>query len=135
MEINPTDLNGERFCKFCKKPLSSDEHGNRKSHLECSYKNKLYKQKQKYKVGNNAKLMIQKNEAVAARLYEMDKQKNGIPFTYAMEQGFRFDCPTLTRKNLNKTINMFDHYGYVLETLKSEILIFIYHESELLSID
>ena len=135
MEKREQYFDEKRVCTFCHKPLDYDEHGNLKAHPECSYKNKLLRQKEKYKVGNTAKLMIQKNEAVAARLYEIDKQKNGIPFTYAMEQGFRFDCPTLTRKNLNKTINMFDHYGYVLETLKSEILIFIYHESELLSID
>jgi hypothetical protein len=124
-----------RICKFCHKPLDSDEHGNRKSHTECSYKNKLCRQKQKYKVGNNAKLLIQKNEPLAARLHLMDKQKTGIPFTYAMELGFKFECPTFPRKHLNKTIHMFDKYGYVLETIKNEILIFIYHESELLSID
>jgi uncharacterized Fe-S cluster-containing radical SAM superfamily protein len=115
--------------------LYDNDHVNRKAHPDCAKNYKKQHQKEKYQIGNTAKLMIQKNEAVAARLYEMDKQKTGIPFTYAMEQGFRFDCPTFTRKHLNKTVNMFDHYGYVLETIKGEILIFIYYESELFSID
>jgi hypothetical protein len=135
METITQDLDKTGICKYCKLALDSNKHGNRKAHPECSYKNKLQHQKKKYKIGNNAKLMIQKNEAVSARLHLMDKQKTGIPFTYAMELGFKFDCPTLTRKHLNKTVNMFDHYGYVLETIKSEILIFVYHESELISID
>jgi hypothetical protein len=124
-----------RLCKFCNKPLDTKDHGNRKTHIECYYKNKLYQQKEKYKVGNKAKLLIQKNEAVVARLHMMDKHKSGIPFTYAMEQGFKFDCPIYTRMHLNKPIKMFDKYGYDLDTIKGETLIFIYHESELLSFD
>lgn len=121
----------KRFCNICTLSLTPNDHGNRKSHPECAYRNKKLVQKEKYLIGNSAKLMIQKNEAVAACLYKMDKQKLGIPYVVAMEQGLKFDCPSTRRNYLNKIINMFDRYGYALETLAGEILIFIYHESDL----
>ncbi len=122
----------KRLCMRCSKPLDSTEHGNKKSHPNCASKYKKQHQKEKYKVGNSAKLMIQKNEAVAAHLYKLDQQKNGIPFTVAMELGFKFDCPSTLRNHLNMKIHMLDKYGYTLETINGEILIFIYYESELL---
>ena len=121
-----------RLCGICNIPLEKNTHGNRRYHPECSRKEKLQRQKRNYQVGNSAKLLIQKNEKVAARLYEMDKQKSGIPVTFALELGLKFNCPTLKVKHLNMEVNMFGQYGYVIETIKGEILIFIYHESELL---
>jgi hypothetical protein len=128
-EENKYQIIAQRLCLRCSKPLDSSEHGNRKSHEDCAKKYKKQRQTEKYKIGNPAKLMIQKNEAVAAHLYKLDQQKLGIPFTVAMELGLKFNCPTTKRKNLNKEINMFDNYGYTIETINGEILIFIYHES------
>ncbi len=132
MEIFKQDLAEKRLCKYCQKPLDSDEHGNRKAHPECSYKNKLQHQKKKYKIGNNAKLMIQKNEAVAARLYEMDKQKNGIPPLYASEMGFKFNCPSTTHMSNGNKVYFFEHYGYSIENINGKTLIFIYNESDII---
>jgi hypothetical protein len=131
MENCEQNSNVKRICKICLQPLADDCHGNRKSHEECAKKYKKQHQTEKYRVGNSAKLLIQKNEAVAAHLYNLDQQKLGIPFTVAMELGLKFNCPTTKRKNLNKEINMFDNYGYTIETTNGEILIFIYHESDL----
>ena len=132
MEINDFNPTSKRICKICLLPLADNSHGNRKSHKECVYQGKLLQQKRKYKIGNSAKLMIQKNEVVAAQLLEMDKQKKGIPYTIAMEMGFKFNCPSKTLKHQNETIFMFDNYGYRFETINKETFIFIYHESELI---
>jgi hypothetical protein len=130
-EENKYQIIAQRLCLRCSKPLDSSEHGNRKSHEDCAKKYKKQHQTEKYKVGNSAKLMIQKNEAVAAHLYKLDQQKLGIPFTVAMELGFKFNCPTTKQIYLNKEINLLDQYGYSIETKKGEHLIFIYHESDL----
>jgi hypothetical protein len=131
MEPTEKDITGKRDCKFCQLPLADDTHGNRIFHEECAYKEKKKRQKEKYKIGNSVKLMIQKNEAVAAHLYMIDKQKRGISYLEAMEQGLKFNCPTTKLKHLNKDIHMFDHFGYCIETVNGEILIFIYHESDI----
>jgi hypothetical protein len=121
----------KRICRICKQPLEEDSHGNAKAHKSCSYLNKKQHQKEKYKIGNSAKLMIQKNEEVAAYLYILDKERSGIPFLVAMEYGLKFNCPSTKRNHLNITLYMFDQFGYALETINGEHLIFIYHESEL----
>jgi hypothetical protein len=131
MEPSEKNSNGKRICGSCQLSLADDDHGNRKYHMECESKRKKQNQKVKYKIGNSAKLMIQKNEGVAASLYKMDMQKAGIPLIVAMEPGLKFDCPSVKRKYLNKEINMFDQYGYALETINREILIFIFHESDI----
>jgi hypothetical protein len=131
MESAEQDLTGKRICKICQMPLADGDHGNRKAHLNCAYQEKKMRQKEKYEVGNSAKLQIQKNEAVTARLYKLDQKKQGISHLEAMEQGFKFKCPSTKRKHLNMIINMFDKYGYSLETIENEILIFFYHESDL----
>jgi len=123
-------INENRICKFCEKPLDPDEHGNRKYHTECSYKNKLQRQKEKYKVGNSAKLLIQKNEDIASRFYELDKQKEGIPYKEAEKAGLDFDCPVTRWKHKGKTIYFFDQYGYSIDTINGITKIFIYHESD-----
>ena len=120
-----------RLCEVCKKPLEAKAHGNQIMHPECAYLHKKKVQKEKYKIGNTVKLMIQKNEAIAAQLHKMDEQKSGIPYLYAMEQGLKFNCPATLRDHLKKTIHMFDNYGYSIETINNDTLIFIYHESEL----
>lgn len=127
-ELNSDEI---RICKICQQPLDEDSHGNSKAHESCAYRNKKRRQKEKYKIGNSAKLLIQKNEAVAAGLYKMDKQKLGIPFTVAMELGFKFNCPSTKRDHFFKIVNMMDQYGYSLEKIGSETLIYIYHESDL----
>jgi hypothetical protein len=131
MENCEQNSNKKRICKICQQPLADDCHGNRKSHADCAKKYKKQHQTEKYKVGNSAKLLIQKNEAVAAHLYKLDQQKLGIPFTVAMELGFKFNCPTTKQIYLNKEINLLDQYGYSIETKKGEHLIFFYHEHEL----
>jgi len=132
MEPTENEIMDKRVCKICLLPLSDDVHGNKKSHDECAYKEKKKRQREKYRVGNDAKLMIQKNEAVAATLYRQDKPKQGIPYMLVSESGFKFSCPTSKRTHFNKIINMMDRYGYSLETVNGEVLIFFYHVSELL---
>ena len=127
-ELNPVE---KRICIFCQRQLDEDSHGNSKAHKSCAYRNKKLRQKERYQVGNSAKLLIQKNEEVAARLYRMDQQKQGIPHLKAMELGFKFDCPTTKRNLKNKIIYMMDRYGYAIETIDSEILIYILHESDI----
>ncbi|HUX97904.1 MAG TPA: hypothetical protein VMV47_19385 [Bacteroidales bacterium] len=119
-----------RLCKRCNEPLEEGAHGNRKSHPDCASKLKKQHQKEKYKIGNSAKLMIQKNEAIAADLYKMDHQKHGIPLLQASEFGLKFSCHTITIKHLKKDIHMFFQYGYSIETFNGENLIFIHHESD-----
>lgn len=126
MEENSSE---NRICKICQKPLAEDSHGNTKAHKDCAYKDKKLRQKAKYKIGNSVKLMIQKNEDVAAQLFQLDKERHGIPYLVAMEQGVRFNCPTTTIRHLNKEIQMFHHYGYYIETVDEETLIFIHHDT------
>jgi len=124
-----------KLCKRCKELMldPDEQHGNRQYHEKCAKEQKLERQKEKYKIGNNAKLKIQKTEAVLAHLYNIDPEKNGIPYFQAIENGLRFDTPCRPNKHslLNKTINVFDQYGYSVETINNQTLIFIYHESEL----
>lgn len=124
-----------KLCKRCNKPmLDSDErHGNRKYHKICAKEQKLERQKEKYKIGNDAKLKIQKTETVLANLYEMDPEKEGIPYFQAIKNGLQFDIPCRPIKHslLNKTINVFDQYGYSVETINNQTLIFIHHVREL----
>ena len=87
-------------------------------------------QKEKYQIGNSAKLMIQKNEAIAESLYKMDPKKLGIPYMVVLAQGLNFDCPSTKRRYLNKEIHMLDQYGYRVETIKGEHLILFYHVHE-----
>ncbi|HUX95061.1 MAG TPA: hypothetical protein VMV47_04950 [Bacteroidales bacterium] len=127
-ELNPGE---KRICIFCQRQLDEDSHGNCKAHKSCAYRNKKLRQKEKYKIGNPAKLLIQKNETVAAQLYEMDQQKHGIPHLTAMELGFKFECPSIKREYMDTVIYMLDKYGYSFETIDVEILIHFYHESDL----
>jgi hypothetical protein len=131
MKFNELILGEKRICIFCQQPLAEDSHGNSKAHKSCAYRNKKLRQKEKYPVGNSAKLLIQKNEAVAAGLYKLDQKKQGISHLTVLELGFKFECPSIKRKHLNTIINMFDKYGYGIKTIDSEILIFFYHESDL----
>jgi hypothetical protein len=131
MKNDEQNSNEIRICEICQRPLADDDHGNRKAHRSCAYVNKKQRQKEKYSVGNPAKLLIQKNEAVAAGLYKMDKQKQGILYTAVLEEGFKFNCPTTKRNHHNKIVYMMDQYGYAIEKIGSETLIFIYHESDL----
>ncbi|MCU0343222.1 MAG: hypothetical protein MUF28_05315 [Ignavibacterium sp.] len=128
MEENSSE---NRICRICQKPLAEDSHGNTKAHKDCAYKDKKLRQKAKYKIGNSVKLMIQKNEDVAAHLYQLDKERKGIPHLKAMELGFKFDCPSVKRKYKDAIIYMFDRYGFSFETINNEILIFIYYEPDL----
>jgi hypothetical protein len=120
-----------RLCDKCGKPLAEKEHGNRKAHPDCAYEYKKQHQKNKYLIGNSVKLLIQKNESVAEALFKLDSQKCGIPLLTASEIGLKFNCPTTVYVYQNKKINFFDKYGYTIETINGEHLIFIYHESEL----
>lgn len=124
-----------KLCKKCKElMLDPDErHGNRKYHKICAKEQKLERQKEKYKIGNDAKLKIQKTEAVLAHLYKMDPAKDGIPYFRALENGLQFNVPCRPIKHslLNKTIFVFDEYGYSVETINNQTLIFIYHAREL----
>lgn len=126
-ELNSAEI---RICKICQQPLTDDDHGNRKAHKSCAYRNKKQRQKVKYKIGNSAKLLIQKNEAVAASLYLLDKERCGIPHIVALEYGLKFTCPTTTFRHLHKEIHMFEHYGYSIDTVDGEDLIFIHYETE-----
>jgi hypothetical protein len=116
---------------MCNSPLEPNEHGNRKAHKKCAYEHKKQSQKEKFKVGNSAKLKIQKNETVAANLYKLDLQKTGIPYLVALEHGLNFNCPSTRYDRLNTIVYFFDHYGYSIKTINGEHLIFIYHESDL----
>jgi hypothetical protein len=120
-----------RLCDKCGKPMGEKEHGNRRAHRECAYEYKKHHQKEKYKVGNSIKLLIQKNEAIAARLHKLDLQKQGIPYLAAMELGLKFNCPTTIVDYQNMKVHFFDHYGYSIKTVNGSSLIFIYNESEL----
>ena len=120
-----------RICIWCNGPLEPNEHGNRKAHTKCAYEHKKQSQKEKFKVGNSAKLKIQKNETAAAILYKMDHQKCGVPYLTAIQYGLNFDCPTIIREHSNKQVFFFDNYGYSIETVKGSTLIFIFHESDL----
>ncbi len=131
METIQDVLIEQRFCNKCGKPLGEKDHGNRKSHPDCASKYKKQHQKEKYQVGNSAKLLIQKNEAIAVRLYNMDEQKCGISHLVASELGLKFSCPTITREYGNKKIHFFDQYGYSIETVNGIPLIHFYHESDL----
>ena len=123
----------ERICPVCNEPLDPDSHGNQQIHPDCAYKRKKERQREKYKIGNEAKLRIQKNEKVLGFLHEMDTEKKGIPYLKAMEYGLKFDCPSIKFESpiLFKTINIFDRYGYSIEKIDNKTLIYIYHVSEL----
>jgi len=123
----------ERLCSYCHEPLDPDAHGNQRMHPRCAYKYKKMRQKEKYQIGNSAKLQIQKNEAVLARIYKIDPDKNGISYLKALEYGLKFDCSCTKVENpfINNTIFMFDKYGYCIKEMKNQTLITVYHVSEL----
>ena len=110
-----------------------EQHGNRKYHETCAMEQKLERQKENYKIGNDAKLKIQKAEAALSRLYKMDPEKKGISYFRAIENGLQFNthCMQFKSSLLNKTINVFDQYGYYIDTINDQTLIFIYHVREL----
>lgn len=121
----------DRICQRCGKSFGEKVHGNRKYHPECYKASKKDRQKENYQIGNEVKLMIKKNERIAARLHEIDKQKDGISHIYVLECGFIFDCPTFLRKYEDKEVHMLHNYGYIIETINEETLILFFHESEL----
>lgn len=130
-EVRNYQIIAKRLCIICRKPLDDNDHGNRKAHPICAKNHKKQHQKEKYQIGNTAKLMIQKNEAIAESLYKKDQQKLGIPYFEVLTYGFNFNCPSTKRVYFNKEIYMLDRYGYSFETKNGETLILIYHESEL----
>ena len=121
----------ERICTRCYLPLDPDAHGNSKMHLACSYEHKKERQKNKYKTGNPAKLTIQKNEIIAARLHKMDPSKQGYLDHRVSEAGFRFNCNTIRQTIQNEEINVMDQYGYSIKKNDDSTLIYFYHVSEL----
>ena len=131
-ERNKYNVVTQRLCKRCNKPFEEEAHGNRKSHPDCARKYKRQHQKEKYIVGNSAKLQIQKNETIAADLYKLDHQKRGISHLLASELGFKFNCHSIVRAYGNKRVHFFDKYGYSIETVNGNPLIYIYHVSELM---
>jgi hypothetical protein len=123
----------ERICSYCKEPLDPMAHGNQCMHSECAYKYKKERQKNRYQIGNGAKLRIQKNEAVLAQLHKQDPEKRGYPYRIAMEKGLKFDCPYTERNSpyINGSIYMFDQYGYNINRINNNTLIIVYHVSEI----
>jgi len=128
----PPDPN-ERRCKRCNKSLGENVHGNRNYHSQCYYEEKKERQKKNYMIGNAVKLIIQKNDAVSAILWKMDPMKNGFLKDQVMEYGIKFNCHTLKveSEKLQKTIYIFDQYGYAMQQSNDGILIIFYHVSEL----
>ena len=123
----------EKICSYCNEPLDPMAHGNQRMHPECAYKHKMERQKNKYQIGNSAKLRIQKNEEILAQLHKQDPEKRGFPYRIVLENGLKFDCPYTERNSphINCGIFMFDQYGYSIDKLNNDTLIFIYHVSEL----
>ena len=121
----------ERYCLRCGRPLDPDAHGNQKMHPHCSYEHKKERQKEKYPIGNKAKIFIQKNESIAARLHKLDKDKKGISVYKVIEEGFKFDGPTEKINHLYNAIYMIEKYGYSIKEFPNETLIIFYHVSEL----
>ena len=121
----------ERLCLKCGEPLEPDAHGNQKMHPHCAYGQKKELQKKKYKIGNQTKLSIQKNEAIAERLCKIDIGKQGIPYLKVMEEGFRFGARTQKLNHSQRIIHLIEEYGYeFVESLNGTLIVF-YHESEL----
>jgi len=58
----------EKICPVCNEPLDPGFHGNQRMHPGCASKRKKEMQREKYKIGNEVKLKIQKNEKVLAFL-------------------------------------------------------------------
>ena len=58
----------EKICSYCKDPLDPKAHGNQRMHPECAYREKRERQKNRYQIGNIAKLKIQNNEKILAQL-------------------------------------------------------------------
>ena len=98
----------------------------------CTYEEKLERQKGNYQIGNEVKLMIQKNERIAARLHDLDQERNGYTHYYVQEEGFKFSCPVLIRESIFGKIHMLDKYGYLIKDIKNNTLIIFYHVSEIL---
>ena len=123
----------ERICSYCKEPLDPTAHGNQRMHPECAYREKKERQKNRYQIGNAAKLKIQKNEAILAQMHEQDPEKRGIPYRMVLENGLKFDCPCTERNSPfnNGSVYMFDQYGYSINKMDKTTLIYIYHVSEL----
>ena len=132
MEQINRNINFQRVCQVCDEPLDEDAHGNKKMHDKCAYNRKKERQKENYQIGNEVKLMIQKNEKIAAALHNMDREKKGITHMYVLEQGFKFSCPVSKRDSLFGEIHMIDKYGYLFKDIKNNTLIIFYHESEIL---
>jgi len=123
----------EKTCSCCTRPLDPMAHGNQHMHPECAYRQKRERQKRKYQIGNAAKLKIQKNEEILARLHKQDPEKRGFLYRIVMENGLKFDCPYTERNSpyINGSIFMFDQYGYSLKKENNNTLIIAYHVSEL----
>ena len=122
-----------RICSYCKEPLDPMAHGNQLMHPECAYREKKERQKNRYQIGNAAKLKIQNNEKILAQLHKQDPEKQGFPYRVVLENGLKFDCPYSEKNNpfTNSSIYMFDQYGYSISKINSNTLIFVYHVSEL----
>ena len=122
----------ERTCSYCNEPLDPMAHGNQRMHPKCAYLSKKERQNSKYKIGNAAKLKIQKNETVLAHMHKQDPEKRGFPYRMVLENGLKFDCPCFERNSpSNGIVYMFDQYGYCFNEMNNHTLIVIYHESEL----
>ena len=120
-----------RICDECKKPLGVEVHGNRKLHPECAYRRRLRHQKEKYRIGNSAKLKVQKNEKQILLLHKMDLFKDGYLLDDVLQGGLDFNCPTLTRIHNGAEVHFFDEYGFTLKRFQGKNLILFYHVSEL----
>ena len=123
----------ERICSYCKEPLDPMAHGNQRMHPQCAYWKKKDRQKNRYQIGNAAKLKIQKNEKILAQLHEQDPEKRGFPYLMVLEYGLKIDCPSTerTRSFNDSIVYIFDQYGYSIKTQNNNTLIFVYHVSEL----
>ena len=123
----------DRICSYCKDPLDPGAHGNQRMHPECAYLFKRERQKNKYQIGNAAKLKIQKNEAILAQMHKQDPEKRGFPYRVVLENGLTFDCPCTERNSpyINSSVYMFDQYGYSFNKMNNNTSIIIYHVSEL----
>ena len=123
----------ERICRYCKEPIDPMAHGNQRLHPECAYEEKKDRQKSRYQIGNEAKLKIQKNEVILAKMHKQDPDKRGFPYRVALENGLKFDCPCTEQNSpyINGSIYMFDQYGYSISQINNNTLIFVYHVSEL----
>ena len=88
----------KRKCSYCHRPLDPMAHGNQRMHPECAYLSKMERQKNKYQIGDTAKLKIQKNDKILAQLHKQDSEKQGFPYLPVLENGLKINC-TYTERN------------------------------------